>query len=159
MATLDNSGRILPGVNEQPYTVGQQQNPYNTYVSNLGNLLSYVTAKSQAGNTAIQQNVEGLQRGQANLATPGGAGNPLNSLYSFIPGSAQTEVSKSLGNIMEPSILSNQGQAKVGLDTANTLATQTKTMGDQAIAQMNAGIGRYSTFIDPNTNQVYSFDS
>jgi len=160
MSTISAStGQILPDGNSSPYTPGQQQNPYNTYVSNMGNLLTYITKKSSAGNAAMIANNEGLQRGQAALATPDSQNNPLNGLYSFMPGSARTGVEKTMGSIMEPAILSNAGQASAANQTAASLQTTTAAQLQGAIAQQNAGIGSHEIGQIPGSLSQYSFDS
>jgi hypothetical protein len=157
MATISAStGQILPDTNTQPYSP-LPQNPYNTYVSNMGNLLSYITAKTQSGTAGIQANTQGLTAAEKNLATPGGAGNPLNSLYAFMPGSAQTKVSETIGDIYHPAILSQENQAANMAQTSGNLATQTKTMADLAMEQYNATKPAWTLSPTPNENGEFYF--
>ena len=158
MATIQSStGQVLPDNGMAPYAPGQQQSPYNTYVSNMGNLLSYITAKTQSGTAGLQANTQGLTAAEKNLATPGGAGNPLNSLYAFMPGSAQTKVSETLGDIYHPAILSQENQAANMAQTSGNLATQTKTTADLALASYEQTKPNWTLSPTPNENGEFYF--
>jgi hypothetical protein len=142
MATINaSSGQILNDGNSSPYT---PSNPYNTYVSNMGNLLSYITKTSSAGNAAMIANNEGITRGESALATPDSANNPLNGLYAFMPGSARTGVEATMGNIMEPAKLSNAGQAASANQTASSLQTTVSDQMTAAISQEQQQIAAYN---------------
>ena len=159
MSTISAStGQILSD-DGTPNVSGAPQNPYNTYVSNMSNLLSYITKTSSAGNAGMLANNEGLQRGQAALATPDSAGNPLNGLYSFMPGSARTGVEATMGDIMKPAILSNAGQAASANQTASSLQSTVNDQLQGATAEQNAGIGKYTQMFNPVTGQLDAFNN
>ncbi|MES2216672.1 MAG: hypothetical protein V4481_05265 [Patescibacteria group bacterium] len=150
MATINaQTGQIMgtPGVNDSG-----SQNPYNTYVSNMGNLLSYITTKSASGNADMQANVEGLQRGEAALATPG-TGNPLNSILNLMPGSMRTGTESTLGQIMEPAILSNKGQAQVAEENSGNLTNEVRGQIDA----YNAMKPSWTLSPTPNENGEFYF--
>jgi hypothetical protein len=139
MATMSSSGQILSddGFPQTPQSamaaspVGS--NSYNTYVANMGSLLAYVTKASAAGGAAQQANIEGLQRGQSALATPNGgtmpggavqSNNPLNGILNLEPGSARAGTENTLSGIMQPAVLSNEGQAQQAQQNSANLTSE-----------------------------------
>jgi hypothetical protein len=118
-----------------------------------------------AGTAGLEGQIGGLQTAQVGLATPN-SNNPLNFLYNMQPNSQKAGGQSDMAKIFEPGIKSIQGQEALAqqniqgfTNTVEGAKSAVQTQIDAYTALKNAGIGRYSTFIDPNTNQVYSFDS